>query len=467
MKNIFKAIIISVLSICTYSCSDYLDNDILDDQIYLAKSGLTNVDVFNWGVYSYNLPVIKSGKGSNSAIVVLSVDESILKEYNKKNGTSYKILPKNCYSLDDSELAWDKKDYRKFFSIDFNSDAINSLNLNNIDQTKYVLPCKIDVKNSSVALADSAKSNILICPSVTEPYIGFDVPLIYSTGADFSITTDNDDIQLIFPKVGVNYPNEIGISYQVLVDESVLNKYNQDHNTNLKMIPNNAYEIDQSSCFLRKDFISEYLKITLKEAAFKVDENNFKFGRYAIPLKLKSVSKYKINPDAETTIYPVNILAPTIAKTGWVIDTVSCEISDEIEHSTATDQGKNIFDGKNNTYWKTKWVTPDPFPYFAVIDLGERDKIYNISFTMPADSNLGNIKSGYIEVSLDKKDWKKIIEFSRPDEVTEREMEFDIKMTEARYFKFVITDAFEYANPELGKSSGARCALAEINLQGY
>ena len=37
---------------------------------------------------------------------------------------------------------------------------------------------------------------------------------------------------------------------------------------------------------------------------------------------------------------------------------------------------------------------------------------------------------------------------------------------QANYIRFVITDAFEYAYPALGKASGAVCQVAEINGWG-
>ena len=63
--------------------------------------------------------------------------------------------------------------------------------------------------------------------------------------------------------------------------------------------PEGAYTIDRSTCILNKNRDYEYLKITLEEKAFKVDENNYAFGYYALPLKIASVSKYGIDPEAE------------------------------------------------------------------------------------------------------------------------------------------------------------------------
>jgi hypothetical protein len=99
--------------------------------------------------------------------------------------------------------------------------------------------------------------------------------------------------------------------------------------------------------------------------------------------------------------------------------------------------------------------------------MGELNKIYGVSFALPDNKNYGNIKSGYFEISEDNQTWKKIVEFTRTDEATDRKMSFDIDMVKGRYLRFVITDAFEYADPAVGKASGARCALAEIYASGY
>ena len=61
--NIFL-MALSVFSLWFVSCDEYRDADELDDQLYLQKSGLLEAKVFNWGTFTYELPVIKSGKGN-------------------------------------------------------------------------------------------------------------------------------------------------------------------------------------------------------------------------------------------------------------------------------------------------------------------------------------------------------------------------------------------------------------------
>ena len=151
--------------------------------------------VFNWGTFTYELPVIKSGKGNHSATVRLSVDESVLAAYNETNGTDYKLMPDNCYSLKEGSLSFTEDDYRKFFLIDFDPASLTDLGN---DGLQYVLPCLLVTDNADIRIAEEGKAQILIKPSVYQPYIGFETPGIYRTGSEFSIKTDDDDVLVIF-----------------------------------------------------------------------------------------------------------------------------------------------------------------------------------------------------------------------------------------------------------------------------
>ena len=277
--NIFL-MALSVFSLWFVSCDEYRDADELDDQLYLQKSGLLEAKVFNWGTFTYELPVI------NSATVRLSVDESILAAYNETNGTDYKLMPDNCYSLKEGSLSFTEDDYRKFFLIDFDPASLTDLGN---DGLQYVLPCLLVTDNADIRIAEEDKAQILIKPSVYQPYIGFETPGIYRTGSEFSIKTDDDDVLVIYPKVQVNYYNDWDISYDVEVNSAALDEYNGSLSAGArkyKLLPEGAYTIDRSTCILNKNRDYEYLKITLEEKAFKVDENNYAFGYYALPLKI-------------------------------------------------------------------------------------------------------------------------------------------------------------------------------------
>lgn len=463
--NIFL-IVLSVFSLWFVSCDEYRDADELDDQLYLQKTGLMEAKVFNWGTFTYELPVIKSGKGNHSATVRLQVDESVLVAYNEENGTDYKLMPENCYSVKEKMLSFAEEDYRKFFLIDFDPESLTALGA---DGMQYVLPCLLVTDNTDIQIAEEDKAKVLIKPTVYQPYIGFETPNIYRTGSEFSIKTDDDDVLVIYPKVQVNYYNDWDISYELEVNSAVLDEYNKTQGAggrNYKLLPEGAYTIDRSTCVLKKNRDYEYLKITLEEKAFKVDEDNYAFGYYALPLKITSVSKYGINPDAGVTIYPVSIQPPVMEKTAWTIEECNSIITDEVENASSMDIPDNLLDNNNNTYWSTRAIEPIEFPYFVTINLQESCRLYRLGFQLPDNGALGNIKSGYFEASEDGETWTKVVDWNRRSNAEDRSMELDFSMQHANYIRFVITDAFEYADPALGKASGAVCQLAEINAWG-
>lgn len=464
-SNIFL-IALSVFSLWIVSCDEYRDANELDDQLYLQKTGLTEMKVFNWGTFTYELPVIKSGKGNHSATVKLLVDESVLTAYNEANGTDYRMMPENCYSLREGSLSFTEDDYRKYFLIDFDPQTLTGLEADGI---QYVLACSMTTDNAGIQLAGEDKANILIKPSVHQPYIGFETPNIYRTGSEFSIKTDDDDLLVIYPKVQVNYYNEWDISYEVEVNSAALDAYNQNQGAGArtyKLLPEDAYSIDHSTCVLKKNRDYEYLQITLQEKAFKIDDDNYAFGYYALPLKISSVSKHGIDPNANVTIYPISIQPPVMDKGNWIIENCNSVITDEVENASSMDIPATLLDNNNNTFWSTRAIEPIEFPYYVTINLQESCKLYRLGFQLPQNAQLGNIKSGYFEVSGDGEQWVKVVDWNRRSNSEDRSLELDFSMQHANYIRFVITDAFEYADPAVGKSSGAVCQVAEINGWG-
>ena len=81
----------------------------VDDTVYLLKPDYNQINVFQWGNFDYDLCVIKSGVGQQNAELELVVDQEVLDTYNIKQGTTYKVLPENCYTLKNSKLVISRK----------------------------------------------------------------------------------------------------------------------------------------------------------------------------------------------------------------------------------------------------------------------------------------------------------------------------------------------------------------------
>ncbi|MFQ9020463.1 MAG: DUF1735 domain-containing protein [Parabacteroides merdae] len=117
MKNIYSYLLWFMLLVMSSCNQDYLNEYMVEDKIYLNEAGLNTPTIFNWGTYDLTMicMYIKEAREGQGAKVRLVVDETVLSDYNKTNGTSYKMMPKGGYVLKDAELSFGKEDYQKGF----------------------------------------------------------------------------------------------------------------------------------------------------------------------------------------------------------------------------------------------------------------------------------------------------------------------------------------------------------------
>lgn len=183
-------------------------------------------------------------------------------------------------------------------------------------------------------------------------------------------------------------------------------------------------------------------------------------GKAVVTVSLNS------NPSVKAEIAIIVALNPgMLDRTDWeIIDWNSC-ISEEPQYVSLNRTPEKMLDGNVATFWGSKWDAPKPFPYYFIFDMKKEYKIYRISYTKPNDDWRGNLKSGYFEISSDNVTWTKLSDWSVDSKVP-REHAFIQDGSSARYLKFVISDAFEYANETTGYPSGARCDIAEFNVFG-
>ena len=167
--NKYILILISYLFVFV-SCEDTRLDGMVSDKLYVVNSGLYTVEVQDFGKVEYNHAVYKSGNGSDAASVSFTIDESLIASYNAQQGTSFEMLPSDCYSIEkmDAELSNDQE--RATIKVVFDSKAIYELQKG---EEKYVLPLKMN--SSSPIVADSARLVSIISPKVVQPLTSFKI----------------------------------------------------------------------------------------------------------------------------------------------------------------------------------------------------------------------------------------------------------------------------------------------------
>lgn len=455
-KNIYQTLVVTIILIMFTACSDENDRLMVDDQIGFLKPSYTEADVFLGASLPYKLYIIKSGEGKQGGKVTISVDETLLDEYNTTNNKSYQVLPADCYSIVQSQLVFENSDYSKYIEIKWNEDKLALLPASS---DSYALPIQMSVEGNIISIADDRQGTVIV-PILKSPYLQMAFPGLYSPALMPTIQ-DLDETE-VFVKVEVNYPNESVIKYQIEVDQQLLEDYNSTNGTDYKMLPEEAYALN-NSWTIPANLNENYFKFTFHKKALMPDENTYLFGNYVLPLKITSVSIYGVNPEASYMLYPISFQPDKIDKKGWeVLECNNSSKEDEIGWIAALDWGpEKTIDNNVATFWGSKWTTPKPFPYYFIYDMGQEYSLFRLGYDNPtgAESWRGNAKKGYVEVSVDKESWTRIADWSAPNEAA-RNISFDVSITTARYIRFVITDAFSVYN------GGAQMNISEFNAWG-
>jgi hypothetical protein len=445
------------------SCEDNRLEGMVDDKLYLLKSGYQSTQVFNFGEYQIDAYIIKAGYGDRDAVLDIAVTPELLTAYNASNGTDYRVLPENCYSLlGATDISIPAKIPSEHFSILFNSTQIKTLLQ---DGKKYILPLSILAANGFPV--DSVTGQVLVDPVIQEPYIAFSEPGLTSV---IGITPGDPEEINMDTKVGTNYTNAWDLTFSVQISPDALTAYNQAAGTTYQILPANAVSLKEGPWAMPAGTSVLDVPYTIIRKNLVSEAGTYLFGEYVLPLKIASVSKWGIDPDNGVQFIRFNYSPELLSRTSWqVIDYNSC-IMDEPQYSWLNPpRGPDMMlDGNKATYWGSKWDTPlVPLPYYFVIDMQTSKKVFRMALTEPADGWRGNIKSGYFEISDDQNTWTKLADFNLPNDGTtpNREHVIDAVPANGRYLKLVLTDAFGY-DYGTDPSVGARMDLAELNVWG-
>ncbi|WP_188752896.1 DUF1735 domain-containing protein [Parapedobacter defluvii] len=291
---------IFLLFFFTWGCEENRWNDMEPDKVYLAKPGLQEVNVYNWGTDSIPVYVIKSGIGQQNVQLKIEVDPTLLHKYNRTLSEPYELLGDQVYSLVSTTVKMNADDYRASFSFLLNTEALATALAAG---KKLALPCRVYVVGASIEKADEPVMETLLVPNLKEPYIRFDFPGIQENTVQ--VKADQTDGFWIYSKVSTNYTISNQLPFEVVVDEDFVHQYNEENGTNLVPMPASAVDMSSTDWFIPA-------KGTVRQIACKLLANRLvkpdgspAYGEYWMPLRLASVAANKINPNAEIQIFRI------------------------------------------------------------------------------------------------------------------------------------------------------------------
>lgn len=266
-KKILITSLLAGMLFTNTACEDNKEEFLSDFStiLYFKQSGETPLTLYKTGeTTNYKLTVNKAGSELNSTteVAISVLDKAALDIYNLENRTEYELLPNDCYQIDQTAMSFAATDLYKQLGIEFNTDKIHDLI--NADQKSYVLPLQLTSANDSV---NSEKNRAFIIPSVEIPSVYFEKNGYLSN----SITEDADEIVTLTCPIKMLVDNQWTFDCTVSIDEAMLDQYNQENNTELKLLPADVYEMNKTVSFVPGSSTQDIvIKINKSKLGFEI-----------------------------------------------------------------------------------------------------------------------------------------------------------------------------------------------------
>ncbi|WP_313528825.1 BT_3987 domain-containing protein [Sphingobacterium multivorum] len=420
-------------------------NNMVDDTIYFRDFKENKITVFDWGKFDYNVTVVKAGIGQQGAKINFKIDEAYLAAYNAQQGTNYKLLPADCYKIANTTLAFEKKDYLQDIAVAFDTERIKVLQ--GKYKELYVLPCRIEAEGGVLHALKPEMATTLLIPNVKDPFLEFTSPGLQLDQIKLSPTGAEQVVGKA--TLVTNYPNQWNLDYEIEVDPVILDNYNGtvSDDKKLKLLPKAAYQLLPAPYKIaEKENKTSFSYTILKKGL--IDGTTNLFGEYALPLRIKSVSKNGINPDASTILVPVSFQPPDIPRSGWKVIAASSEW-------IGGGEKENILDGNPDTYWHNVWMGGEPpLPHYVIIDFGKEYNVMMIELTRRLWNN--DLKVVEFSTSNDNKTYVPIGKIDFGTNRPKSTLAVNVPTTKARYLKCTVT----------ASNRPPSSAIAEVYVKG-
>lgn len=160
MKSIYCLMVVLLVGLVS-SCKQA---DEFENKIYFSDSQSSNTKQFNVYEMPQKFPIVVSSseRVSKNTNVFLTVSEDLIDQYNKRNNTSYKLLPLSFYELSSDTL-----------KIEANSSASKAVYLTVLELPigeNYILPLKLDRTDGEFGILEPSGTLFMIFkPGIITP----------------------------------------------------------------------------------------------------------------------------------------------------------------------------------------------------------------------------------------------------------------------------------------------------------
>ena len=259
---------------------DERDNFMVPDSFGINADDLLQETSVHTG--NYVLGISKSGKGQASGKVSISLAETALPDYNQAHETDFKAVLPSLVSFDQEMLDFAVEDVTRTFTISWDPELMAQFIA---EDTRYVIPLRIQsqdltvnegrelvllhLNRSGVSVPQTNVSRVVEAKDV-EPGPGGEQP-----------ETLILDVNL---KPAVKY---LGLSFPVCVDNSLIDSYNQAHQTSYVPAPDGLVTLLDNDAVIEEGAIGGNFRVLLDKSVLLKDGQLGEFPDYLIPVRLQ------------------------------------------------------------------------------------------------------------------------------------------------------------------------------------
>ena len=144
MKKCFELTPCLLAFLCITSCVEDVENERSKGMFSASQSGFSTIEVYDLGpLNKIDLSIAKAGLEDAGGTVTFSVEQSLLDSLNNADGTSYQLLPPECYTIENATYSVSPGGDRRVTGGSLVYDPHKIYNLCGFDELKYVLPLRV------------------------------------------------------------------------------------------------------------------------------------------------------------------------------------------------------------------------------------------------------------------------------------------------------------------------------------
>ena len=316
MKKIFKNILLSALTIAAVaSCADDRNNFLPEDSFGFNNKAGENVLTLPLYGGSYDIDVIKSGKGLNEGVVNITTSNHDLLNFNKQYGVEYIPLPsdQDLYSFSTESLTFGLDEVTKPVTVSWDVAKVAAF-MEQEPANQYCIPVALRSDNLEV----NEGREVFILNLVTSTITAEQTLLSRTYEWESEPASETMDITVRIDKA---IPG-IDLTVDFEVDNSLIVAYNEANGTNYEAAPEGLVTVGSDPVLkagegyvllpvtINTEAIAEDMEIEVdgvKETRHLVKRN---WDGYVVPLKISGMSVDGVKVSNDLTYIVVKGLEP-------------------------------------------------------------------------------------------------------------------------------------------------------------